>query len=876
MVRGFVAATLAALAFGAGVASAADSPTSKSQDRHAGRGGLLRLAQSSSLEKSYQIAAQPVSTALKVFAAQSNMQLIFTEGDVGDARTSGVQGKLAPQDALAEILRGTDLKYEFTANDVVVIRKSASRISASTHESVHLARIDSASSSSDPQAAIGASEAATNEVRSVSAVEERSDRQVEEIVVTAQKREERLQDVPVPVTVLSADSLVDNNLLQLRDYYSKVPGLSYTPSGVGSPLIVIRGLTTGGANATVGVVLDDVPYGASSYAAGGYSSYDIDPSDLARIEVLRGPQGTLYGASSLGGLIKYVTVDPSTESFGGRVQMGTSALAASHGAGYYLRGSLNMPLGETFAIRASGFTRRDPGYIDNVQTGQRDVNLTEAKGGRVAALWRPTEGISLKLSALQQRIDQPGSAQVDLEPGLEGLQNTNMRGTGGIKHDLEAYSANLTVKAGTAEVTAVAGYNRDKFNSPLDLSFPFFNDVSQQYFGGSGTGLELLHRNQKFTQEVRLAMPLGQRVDWVLGVFHAAEKGGEFNGIYAADPATGQNVGFWDNVYYWTTFNERALFSNFTIHVTDRFDVQVGGRTGRSESTAEQLINGAVFSEVFGTPDPSIIPKRSAKDSAFTYLVTPQFKISPDLMVYARLASGYRPGGANIGLPGTPLKYASDSTRNYEIGIKGDALNHAASFDASLYYIDWKDLQLSLNDGFSTFFANGGRAKSQGLEVSSSWRPWKGMTLSGWVAWNDAKLSEPLPATSLSYGASGDRLPYSSRYSGTLAAEQEFPLRGSASGFVGGSASYVGERLDIFPSNNFATGQPAGPRLRFPSYTRVDLQAGVRSGPWSGSLFINNVGDERGIVSGGYDPVNNTNVSLIQPRTIGLSLSRTF
>src|SRR5262249_11729294 len=146
--------------------------------------------------------------------------------------------------------------------------------------------------------------------------------QIEEIVVTAQKREERLQDVPVPVTSMSADALVEQNQLRLQDYYSKVPGLNLELDGTtGVPTVSIRGVTTGGqTNPTVGVTVDDVPYGSSTFIGGGFVSPDIDPSDLTRVEVLRGPQGTLYGVSSIGGLLKYVTLDPSTDGFTGLVQ----------------------------------------------------------------------------------------------------------------------------------------------------------------------------------------------------------------------------------------------------------------------------------------------------------------------------------------------------------------------------------------------------------------------------------------------------------------------------------------------------------------------------------------------------------------------------
>ena len=178
---------------------------------------------------------------------------------------------------------------------------------------------------------------------------------IEEIIVTAQKRSERIQDVPVPVTSIDANQLVENNQVRFEDYYTSVPGLSFAPNNQNNYL-AIRGIATGGfSNPTVGIVIDDVPFGGSTALGGGQVMPDIDPGDLARVEVLRGPQGTLYGASSMGGLIKFVTVDPSTDALSGRVQAGVSEVHNAGQAGYNVRGSLNVPINNTLAMSVSGF-----------------------------------------------------------------------------------------------------------------------------------------------------------------------------------------------------------------------------------------------------------------------------------------------------------------------------------------------------------------------------------------------------------------------------------------------------------------------------------------------------------------------------------------
>jgi outer membrane receptor protein involved in Fe transport len=254
--------------------------------------------------------------------------------------------------------------------------------------------------------------------------------------------------------------------------------------------------------------------------------------------------------------------------------------------------------------------------------------------------------------------------------------------------------------------------------------------------------------------------------------------------------------------------------------------------------------------------------------------VTPQFKISTDLMVYARLASGYRPGGPNsaAAIVNLPKHFAPDKTQSYELGLKGNVLEHRLSFDASAYYIDWKNIQVFLVDPLSQngYNSNGSRAKSQGLELSFDSQPLRGLNVAGWVAWNDAVLTEPFPLTSSAFGASGDRLPYSSRFSSNLSVEDEFPLYNTITGFAGASVSYVGSRLGVF-------GTPAAPqRQTFPDYVQTDLRTGVKYDSWTVNLFLNNATNRRGVLTGGVGTTFPYAFTYIQPRTIGLSASKSF
>src|SRR5579862_771947 len=237
------------------------------------------------------------------------------------------------------------------------------------------------------------------------------DSKLTEVVVTAQKQgEQDLKDVPIPISVLNGDQLADTSQVLLKDYVSSVPGLNLLPGTNGIQYLSIRGITTGIANPVVGFMIDDVPYGAFSNQA---EVPDIDPGDLARIEVLRGPQGTLYGDASMGGLINYVTKQPSTDGFSGRFETGTDFIQNGAGPGYNLRASANVPITDQLAIRISGFERQDPGYIDNPLLNETGVNKANAYGGKFALLWQVTPDTSVAFSALGQYTKQDGLSYIE-------------------------------------------------------------------------------------------------------------------------------------------------------------------------------------------------------------------------------------------------------------------------------------------------------------------------------------------------------------------------------------------------------------------------------------------------------------------------------
>jgi iron complex outermembrane recepter protein len=701
----------------------------------------------------------------------------------------------------------------------------------------------------------------------------------EEIIVTAQKMEERLQDVPVSVTAVSSGSLVETNQLRVQDYYAKVPGLNMVLGGDhGGPQVAIRGITTGGATSpTVATMIDDIPFGPSTIEGYGNIAPDIDPSDLQRVEVLRGPQGTLYGANSLGGLIKYVTVDPSPDRMSGSVRLGSATVKNGNGFGHNAHGAINMPLGEASAVRLSAFTRRDPGYIDNVTTGEEGVNELDTLGGRVAALWRPSDVFSLKLSALYQKAESDGSSEVHVLPGLGDLEQAALPRTGWYEKELEAVSAIMKVGIGGAELTSLTGISSQSLLTNIDGT-PVASIVSQIAFGVPGLVSRLGPvETEKVTQEFRLAVPLGNRVDWLFGVFYTDEEVASPQDIYAAEADTGRKVG---SLLLTTpglsTFEEYAVFTDVTFKITERFDVQVGGRASENKQTnGPTTFTGPWNIIVEGrTSDVVVQPRFESKDDPVTYLLTPRFRFSDDLMGYARFASGYRPGGPNtftLNDPTLPREFGADTTEDYELGLKGTVLDGRMTFDASVFYIDWNDIQLQLRTpNFATYFANGGKARSQGAELTVEARPAAGLTVSTAFTYTDAELTEDFPETSTAVGLNGDRLPYSADFVGSVSIEQEFSLTDNVMATLGGTLLHVGEREGVFHAT------PG--RQIFPSYSQVDLRGSVSWGTWTMDAFVNNITDRRGMLRGGRDApfASYPSFNYTQPRTAGLSLTKSF
>lgn len=831
----------------------------------------------------FNIPEQPLEDALNKFAEQTGYQVMFQSGMVGKQTAPRVDGALTPDQALKTLLSNSTLRYKFVNPRTVTISAAEEAANRTGEKPLRIAKNSGAPDTGNTGNTGEARNTGTEgpqDQNSVAGAQTDSDTnqsgKLDEVIVTAQKRSERLQDVPMSVAVVDAKQLVTRNELRVEDYIYKLPGVSLALVGnAGEPQIVLRGMASGpGGNPTAGVVIDEVPY-TRSRGLFLNTIPDIDPGDLQQVEVLRGPQGTLYGASNMGGLLKYITVDPSTEGFSGKVSVGSTHVHYGDDLGYSVRGSANIPLSDTLAMRVSGFTVNDPGYIDNPQAGERDANDRDGRGGRLAMLWQPSESTSVKFGAIMQESYRNGMAEIDRSLGNDP-KRSYLAGTGNYDRETQLYSLTVKSSVGAVELVSATGFGKEESTSLLDVTSLFGPGFTESAFPGTSDIVTTATiEDEKFAQEFRAEISLGDRVRWLAGVFYTNEKNVYDLTIDALRP-TGQRGGLLlhNAALSGTEYEESALFTNLTVEITDRVDVQFGGRY--SENDQAEMRAGVPFGiSPVGTPF-SINQRLAADGNSFTYLVTPRFKITPDLMTYARYSTGYRPGGSNIncGIPGVPCQFDEDTSTNYELGIKGSPFNNAFTFDIAIYRINWDDMQTGglVPPGAgsqdvpvtTTFTGNVGKATSQGVELSFSRELFSSLSVSLSGAYNDTELREDLPGGA----GEGSQLPFGAPWSGTLSAQKEFlfDALSSASVLVGATASYMGER-----SAGFRTpGAPAG----MPSYSKFDVNLSFKARDWSVDTFVNNVADKRAVLA--YSGIVPGSVTYIQPRTIGVLLSKQF
>ena len=736
----------------------------------------------------------------------------------------------------------------------------------------------------------------------------------EEVVVTATKREERLQDVPIAITAITTKTLDDLQVNDFEDYARLVPSLSSkagggggSADGPGTNNVYFRGVASGeNANhsaslPSVGTYLDEQPITTIQGAL------DIHIFDIARIEALAGPQGTLYGASSQAGTIRIITNKPDLSGTYGEANLEVNKIA--HGDwGYSGEGFVNLPVSSNIAARVVGWYRRDGGYIDNIH-GQREMtefapskfggaptgntltldneefveknyNDVTTYGARAALKIDLNENWTVTPQIVGQMQKADGSFAEERGLGHYETMQFNPE-----KLKDKWFQAALTVegKIGNFDVTYAGSYMKRRVDSDLDYSdyAYFYNEYSHygQYWYDDADNpvvpnqlIQAIDRYRKMSHELRFASPADKRLRMVAGLFYQRQQHNiEQNYII---PGLAEDLQVPDTGNVWFTKQLRvdrdyAAFGELSFDITPKLTATAGGRWYKFNNSlvgffgfgAGYAFGGSTgITQCFGPPEVSGSPctnlDKRVKDSGFVHRLNLTYKPNEDLLFYATWSRGFRPGGVNRRSTFPP--YKADFLTNYEAGAKF-SFGRGAHFNVAGYIEDWNDMQVSLlGENGLTVVRNVGKSRITGLEADLLLRPMAGMTWSTGVSYNHGVLKEDFCFDELAVDCTsaglvglnllaekGDKLPLTAPWKGSSQLRYEWGLRPNMKAHVQGVITYEGKRRrDLRPGINEIYGN-------LKSYTEVDLGAGIETGPWSFDLYVKNLFDVRGQLSKG-------------------------
>jgi len=714
---------------------------------------------------------------------------------------------------------------------------------------------------------------------------------VEEIIVTASKRPERALDVAGAISAYKASDLLQSGATSIKDLVGITPGLSFNSiTGTGSP--IVRGITIGvDTSPTVGIVVNGAPIGpASSLNFGADNSLDLDPIDLDHVEVLKGPQGTLYGANTLAGLISYTLREPSLSTAQAIVRGEVDD--TEHGeASYSIRGAVSGPIiTDQLGLGLSAYYTRPGGFIGNSLRDLKDENYSNNWGVHGALLFEPLNKLRISVDGFYQHTDINATDvvlyNIATKQPVNGDLNYDQYLFPHEKKNISAVVANINYDLGFASLTSVTSYSHlnalDSENATGDVLTSTLADVLPLFGGPAFPTPNLLELDRplssdRTTEELRLTSPADRRFSWIVGGFYsyennnyaAAASGRETTGapVPTLDPALDFNI--------FSTLEEYSGFADATFKIVPDLDLTGGIRIGRIDQTSYQLFSGSdalALNTLLFLTGAEPVPARSATSdesaTVRTYLATLKYHFSRDGIIFARYSTGFRPGGPNVIAPGLPANFKPDTTTNYEVGLKSLFWNGKGSIDVTGYYENWDDIISVISAGGLAGYTNGGDARVYGVESALNLRPIPQLTLSATFSYSQGKITSANAAAATSL-AVGDPLPYNPTASGSVSAQYRAPVFADWDGYGSVVARFSGSRWNAFRSVE------TSPAYLMPAYGLVDIHAGLENSRYSVDLFLKNLTDERAQLSANT-AYSIGEVTVARPRTVGVALTAKF
>lgn len=840
----------------------------------------------------FDIAPKPLNLALTEFAQQAGLQVVFVAEIGRDLSTPGLSGSYTPQAALNQLLAGTPFGYDFLNPRTVTIRaKGEGKVGLAVsfgEDGMRVAQADSffagagsADAGKDPQGNQNGAGSPGN-VESL---------QLEEVVVTAQKRRERLQDVPMSLSVLTATSIERRSFLEANDFLKSVPGVEYQEVAAGQSGIRIRGIDGG-----VGVYLNDMPI------EGGV---DLKLIDMERVEILRGPQGTLYGAGSMGGTLRYIPKAPDATRFTGDFTAGFRDTDHSGNYGKNFTAAVNIPLvQDKLAVRVVGYFYETPGYIRLVggtipaladfaaAVGTRyisadDAGKSEYVGGRLALLWSPLENLNATLTYIHQEIEQLGAPEnnITLPPYSDyPLDTGGFTSDGRERRRNRSPLANLSLNLELEKVSLTSS------TSYMDYSVGEVRDIARDLGPGSlGVAMVAIQRNtvRSLTQELRARSKFAIPLNFMMGLYHDDKKARD-RGDYpwSGDPALCCTAypdvfdfGSDPNNLYFDGRNEslkqKALFGEAYYDLSKTLRLTVGGRYYDYDRTKTQFANGVLNGG-------ETITSGSTSEQGTTFKASVTYSPTSDSMFYAQWAQGFRPGSSSAPAPrdacdqnndgildGTSAPIDTDhvdadTVDSWEIGGKSTLWNGRVSVNAAAYRLYWDGIPsavLSPTCGIAVS-VNAGKARVDGLELESILALSSQTYLNLGVSILDGKLTED--ATSLN-AVTGDKL-LAPPYQVNVGLEQRLNVHGHE--------AYIRTDYSYIDDYRWGFGTVDGvPFEKISGYGQLDFRAGLKIRNISAAIYGMNLTNEDAIVQGGAPFVRAVR---LRPRTLGVEFGYRF
>ena len=743
---------------------------------------------------------------------------------------------------------------------------------------------------------------------------------IDEIIVTSTRRATSLNDTAVSIAAIGGEEIARRNLTEMNDYLRAIPGVNLMDTGVSQNSVTIRGLTIDPQNSsfnsspTVGIYLGEISLGGLALRSG---SADLRMIDLERVEVLRGPQGTLFGSSSLGGAVRNIPVAPNLQEVQGSFKTGYSNTAKFGGDNTKFEGVVNIPLIEdTLGIRAVAYRHHNSGFIKNIAgtqlatnglvNGRAETRAADAvanyggselyqnkddlgnstyTGGRISALWKPSEEFSLSIQYIKQEAEQEGWPYQQINIG-KYVQVSHQFGNNipilsakeqGLTDDISITHLVAEYDFGWATGLSLSAWMEEDGARYDDISF---------LVGGSPLAQPWTGSTEAFTQEFRLVSQLEGPLQYVVGLYYEDNETLTTADAYATsdlsmsiflnpvDPTDPQII----DQFFDRTLEQKAFYGELSYELSDEFTLTVGGRRFDYERAQRYFLSGAV-----GNND----APGGVEETGTNFKANLSYKPNDDTLLYAQWAEGFRLGNATVTPPssacdvddngtfdGTDVRlddsFDADSTENFEIGAKLTLLDSRLQLNAAAYRIDWQDIPLIISPPpgppcFSSFTDNVGDARSQGVEIEMVYQLSEDFRMNLGGAFTDAELTGVVPGVPFSVG---DRLPGAPEYSFNFGLEHDFEVANYPL-FIRLDYAFVGKYY-ARPGETGGLGNPT-----IGDYGQINLNAGIEVENFTFELTAQNLANEDALTHVSVFTSRGESYRL-RPRTVGLNATYKF